>query len=278
MKRSYQILPSVFGRCVLALLCLTVPGPWSSIVSSQVVAKGAINVPSFSISVVRPTKLSDEALSVRFTNDGFEAKAVTLDLLLQYSYAMDNDQLLSLPKWATTEHFDVLAKVDPQDVETWKQLNDAQQRSAIRLLIAERFSLRAHMQVQNVSVYELTIDNKRDSAKLFESVQDKSTNSVSEPQLHLGAGTIDCDHISMNSFATVLSGEVGHTVIDKTGAHGIFSFKLKWNPLADADVADPAGLPDLFTAIREQLGLHLTFRKNEVSALVIEKAEVPTTN
>jgi uncharacterized protein (TIGR03435 family) len=72
---------------------------------------------------------------------------------------------------------------------------------------------------------------------------------------------------------------LGRPVIDRTGLTGRFDIDLEFagtGPLTAADTPDaPASV---FTAVQEQLGLKLEARKERMTVLVIEQAEMPTPN
>jgi uncharacterized protein (TIGR03435 family) len=80
----------------------------------------------------------------------------------------------------------------------------------------------------------------------------------------------------------VLSGQLNHTVIDKTGLTGDYDLKLKWTPDEDSNNTAENGAadrpPDLFTALQEQLGLKLDSAKGPVTTLVVDHAEQPSPN
>ena len=70
-------------------------------------------------------------------------------------------------------------------------------------------------------------------------------------------------------------------VIDKTGLTGKFDFDLTWRP----DLQQVGGqgvtnsdVPDIFTALQEQLGLKLESSKGPVEVLVIDSVSRPTEN
>jgi len=73
-------------------------------------------------------------------------------------------------------------------------------------------------------------------------------------------------------------------VEDQTGLQGTYDFELEWSPEvpvpADAPTL-PAANPDapsIFTAAREQLGLRLEPRKQQIDILVVDHAEHPSEN
>jgi uncharacterized protein (TIGR03435 family) len=71
--------------------------------------------------------------------------------------------------------------------------------------------------------------------------------------------------------ANQLSGQSGRPVVDETGLSGEFDFVLSWAPNANAPNAE--GLPDLFAAVQQQLGLKLERKKGSVEMLVVDHAE-----
>ena len=85
----------------------------------------------------------------------------------------------------------------------------------------------------------------------------------------------------MATLTLILSQQVGRTVVDKTGLNGRYDFTLEYglepNVRGRAEGAEPApsadGLPSVFTALQEQLGLKLEPQKRTVEFLVIDHAE-----
>jgi uncharacterized protein (TIGR03435 family) len=94
--------------------------------------------------------------------------------------------------------------------------------------------------------------------------------------------------------ARTLTGQLGSTVIDKTGLTGKYDFTLQWTPDVSqaplmagagpgaqgpgaAAPADSSG-PSIFTALEEQLGLKLESQKGPVDILVIDHVEEPSEN
>ncbi len=86
----------------------------------------------------------------------------------------------------------------------------------------------------------------------------------------------------MSDFAETLADQVNRTVIDKTGLTGVYDLKLKWTPdrllNQAADNGSTDRPPDLFTALKEQLGLKLDAAKGPVKTLVVDHAEKPSPN
>ena len=85
---------------------------------------------------------------------------------------------------------------------------------------------------------------------------------------------------TMTDLAGILSNQLERPVTDATGLKGRYEFTLSWMssvPSASADVADPG--PDVFAALRQQLGLQLEADKGLVEVLVIDRFDKdPTEN
>jgi uncharacterized protein (TIGR03435 family) len=90
----------------------------------------------------------------------------------------------------------------------------------------------------------------------------------------------------MAEFAGELQAVVDRPVVDKTGIPGRCDVALNWT-LDDFQAAhfssfpapvDRTEVPDLFTAIQEQLGLRLESTRGSVDVIVIDHVERPSEN
>jgi len=88
---------------------------------------------------------------------------------------------------------------------------------------------------------------------------------------------------------------LGRPVIDKTGFTGEFDLQLQFalddslaisrsltavpgQPEGAAQASDPPGLPSIFSALREQLGLRVDSAKGPAEVIVIDSLQRPTAN
>ena len=72
-------------------------------------------------------------------------------------------------------------------------------------------------------------------------------------------------------------GLAGRHTVDRTGLFGVYSIDLRWSP--DNVAGLPADAPpEIFTAIREQLGLRAQAATAPTEVLVIDSAERPDEN
>jgi uncharacterized protein (TIGR03435 family) len=96
--------------------------------------------------------------------------------------------------------------------------------------------------------------------------------------------------VPVSKVVEMLAGEVGRTVIDKTGLEWDFNVRLDFAPLESGAVgpapafdrdaeplSGPAGV-SIFTAVQSQLGLRLKPAKGPVSVMIVDRLERPTEN
>jgi uncharacterized protein (TIGR03435 family) len=85
---------------------------------------------------------------------------------------------------------------------------------------------------------------------------------------------------SLDEFRGMLSRLTGRPVLDRTGLTGKWDFLLTYTPpdLLRAGELPRADSPDLFTALREQLGLKLESTTGPVEMFVIDRLEPPSEN
>jgi uncharacterized protein (TIGR03435 family) len=105
-----------------------------------------------------------------------------------------------------------------------------------------------------------------------------------------GFGRMRAGGITMEQFASMISGTAQRVVLDKTGLKGYYDLALTYTPTGDQlpqgppppgapppPPIDPDG-PTFFTAIQEQLGLKLDNQRGPVEVVVIDSINQPTEN
>jgi uncharacterized protein (TIGR03435 family) len=105
-----------------------------------------------------------------------------------------------------------------------------------------------------------------------------------------GFGRMRAGGITMEQFASMISGQAQRIVLDKTGLTGYYDLALTYTPSGDQlpqgplppgapppPPIDPDG-PTFFTAIQEQLGLKLDNQRGPVEVVVIDSISQPTEN
>jgi uncharacterized protein (TIGR03435 family) len=220
---------------------------------------------SFEAASIKPhsgviTRSSDPAL----TGNRVTAMASALRDMIYTAYHVRPDQVVGLPGWATSEHYDLEATAG-------RAITVEQMRAMLQTLLAQRFQLQVHRETREIPMYSLALG--RNGPRFKESGVDE-----------MPKGSIMGDGVGMHmvvakgtmtQLASRLSGNgAGRPVMDKTGLTGIYSFKLDWVN----DTAAAGELPSLAVALQEQLGLKLEAAKGPAEFIVVDHVERPSAN
>lgn len=234
----------------------------------------------FDVASVKPAKSPDGPWRLSNTNDGLDGLNVPLLYLIQSAYGVfEKDRLLGVPSWASSENFDITAKMDPATVDALQKLSKEQRSAAIlqmfQGLMADRFKLRVHHETRELPIYLLVV------AKSGPKLQDAPPDPTGEKHplwdgtMRGGAMIMIAHQMPMQDLANRLTGPSGRKVLDKTGLAGKYEFTLQFN--LDESQSD-SSVPSLFTAIQEQLGLKFEPGKSTVDVIVVDHVERPSGN
>jgi bla regulator protein blaR1 len=251
---------------------------------------------SFEVTSVKPNTSPDRRASSRFFPGGnFTATNNTLWGLILNAYWIPEYLVSGAPDWIKSEKFDIDAKA-PADVIPPGSGDRARNdfiRRMIQTMLADRFKLAVHQETKEMPIYELVVS--KNGPKLRKAAErDCSTIPChmwgpGNPSMEGGfPGT----SVDMDDVVDILTKFTDRPIVNKSNIQGLFDIRLQWNPQPGAqsagqrnDVpgerivnADPTSLPDLFTALDEQLGLKLESRKGQVQTIVIDHVERPSTN
>ena len=183
--------------------------------------------------------------------------------------------IVNIPGWTKTEYYDITVKAPTGSTA-------AQIREMWHTLLAQRMKLSAHVEQREATVFNLVLVNGRLGPDLKKSTLDcalagPSANPANRCGFGLTSTSIVSGGATMDVLARVqLSALVRGPVTNRTGLEGYYAFALNFAAPHLAGTAPPDDLPDLFTALREQLGLKLEPEKTAVPYWVIDHVERPT--
>src|SRR5579863_5256365 len=182
----------------------------------------------------------------------------TLSECMRFAYGLVSEEQIAGPDWIRDRHFrfDILAKAPPDTPHDQILL-------MMQTLLAERFRLAIHREPKRIAHLELTAG--KGPLKLHKSADDEPGG-----RKYYGNGHLWYLHIPMDNFAMLLSRVLKQTVVDHTGIQGFYDIDLQWTP---DDAAEAGKYPDLFGAVREQLGLKLEASKEPLDVIVVDHAE-----
>lgn len=147
-----------------------------------------------------------------------------------------------------------------------------QKQAMVRALLADRFQLKAHQETRQLPEYALVL--AKDGPKFKASLVNGTTIDTGRGRLHI-AGSDD----TVGLLSRELALRLGRVVVNETNLSGRYDLALKWT--ADemaAALSATDTLPDLFTALQEQLGLKLKSTRGPVPVLVIDNVQMPSAN
>lgn len=220
-------------------------------------------------------------------------KGDPLKPVLMEAFKVKMDQIAG-PSWLDADCFEILARIPEGATRD-------QVPSMLQALLVERFKLAAHKEDRPRPGYALVVG--KSGPKLKESGASSEFEGLHAGQATFGAAPGASGikgSMTLASLAHHLSIRLGAPVQDLTGLKGTYDIDLTWapdraiepmGPFAAAYAAEHpgsadggAGAPaaptaDIFTAIRDSLGLRLEPRKEPAEVLVIDHIErVPTEN
>jgi uncharacterized protein (TIGR03435 family) len=233
-------------------------------------------VPAFEVASIKPNT-TGRRMSVESSGDRFTAFDIGLGPLVLMAYDLNVRQVSGVDH-IFGDRYDIVAKAE-------HRVRSAELRQMLQSLLADRFQLQVHWETREVPVYFLTIG--KGGPKLRPSDQpDDDIPRVRTPESAGGRETpsgISYTYESMGDFAWALSrmAWIGdRQVVDNTGLDGHYDFTLTFerNPVPTAGTDAMARLPDIVSAMKEQLGLKLESGKARVRFLVIDHVERPSAN
>jgi uncharacterized protein (TIGR03435 family) len=208
-----------------------------------------------------------------------------LDKIIAAAYDVEDYQVIGAPTWAS-DPFDITAIAGTN--ATLDQLN-----LMLRRLLAERFRLVAHIETRDMQTYQLSLADPGQPGKgLTKSAGDcgptgrgSGAGPVKGCAAWIGPGTVGFSGQPIAQLGRALGMMLQQPVIDRTGLSGGWDFDLKFSPegLPGIPMGPPGSAgpidqnsPNLFTALREQLGLRLESRRAPATVVVIDSISPPT--
>ncbi len=206
---------------------------------------------------------------------GIMATHVSVDSLIQISYAKARFLIFGLPSWAQNDEWAIVATTPRGTRPANPPIVDNDFRARLQGLLTTRFQMKWHLEKRDLPVYLLTV--VKGGPKFPE------PNGRPFRLFRIGGGAIVHDGAAkIDVLVSFLASNFERPVLDETGLAGAYNLNLKWTPDLKADAAagaaaDSAG-PSLFTALEEQLGLKLQAARRGVEVLVIDHIEKPSDN
>jgi len=206
--------------------------------------------------------------------DGYQVRCMVVKNMMSLMYKIPERQITGAPAWLSDERFDIDAKADKV-----YSLDDL--HTMFQSMLADRFGLKFHTEKKEGNIYALTIDSSGLKMKPNTDPEPFQIPLMGSPAGLTGT-RVPMQYLCWQLGQFLQNDE--RPVINMTGLTGNYDFKLVFlgelPPGFDKDQLPPEvrDRPNLFTALREQLGLKLTAQKGPVTYIVIDHIDKPSEN
>jgi uncharacterized protein (TIGR03435 family) len=252
---------------------------------------------SFEIASIKLNTSEQTRQSSRFLPGYFEARNLSLRVLIQYAYALANFQPVQGKSSILDQRFDIKATTSQTFAAPGPRGSIGPINVALQKLLAERFNLLIHHEKRAVDGYALVLaraDRGLGPKLRPSSIDCASLRRAGGPLPVRPDGTSQCsivgrgnsfmlgDGNTLAEFASSLEIYLGGPLEDRTGLMGPYEFDLtKSGKFWVISREEPVGMrpgPDLNAALREQLGLQLQRTRLDVDFVVVDRADPLTEN
>jgi uncharacterized protein (TIGR03435 family) len=166
--------------------------------------------------------------------------------LLATAYGIKSDLIFEVPGPIDSARFDIDAKIVPGPSAPEK-LTDRQRPGMLKAMLADRFGIKAHVEVKTLPVYDLVVAHSGLKIK-----PTPTSDAASDSGTHIHPTSLTANGITIAQLAGTLTGIVHRPVIDKTGLAGTYDVDLKWtsdniarSPESSTDAPVDAAPPSL---------------------------------
>lgn len=253
-------------------------------------AQDSTNAVSFEVASIRRNVAEEGPVVVAFQPGGrFVMTNAPITALLGNAYQAATHKVVGAPDWLGTESYDIQAKAPTDSTR-------AEMVQMLRTLLAERLKLSFHIEQRNEDAFNLVriapagrlgpalkrvdVDCERRAAEALKGQPPPplpvSANGLAACRFVSYDGVVLSGGMTMAQFATAVSQPAARPVVDMTGLPGRYEVTLRYRPGPVTGNDGPGDLPDVFTAIREQLGLNLRSSRTVTDTFVIDHVERPT--
>jgi uncharacterized protein (TIGR03435 family) len=220
--------------------------------------------------------------------------------LILFAYQIQGYQLVGGPDWISNTNYDIVAKMEGDPPPIRPGTGADHMMLATRTLLAERFKLKVHRETRELDIYALMMARPegKPGPKLRTAGDACSPEAIAARRgspppapgtgpvcgINVLPGRVRFGGYPLSLFAQMISNQLGRAVVDRTGLAGNWDFEMTYAappsqgplpPGVELPPSDPDA-PDLFTAVREQLGLKFESTKGPVEVLVIDGIETAT--
>jgi uncharacterized protein (TIGR03435 family) len=226
---------------------------------------------------IKPNRSGEQLASIRSTPGSFIWINNVLRSLVLRAYGVRTNELVGVPEWTLRDRYDIVIKAEG----ALSDGSEAAVQKMLQIVLAERFNFRMHRELRLTPVYVLV--TARSDGRLGPNLrpstikcEGRASPTTGRPCGLFGGPTekMVADAVTMQQLALTLASFAQRFGIDRTGIPGIFDMDLSFT--RDLSATDPDSPPNIFTAVKEQLGLELKPEHAPVNVLIIDNFDRPT--
>lgn len=249
---------------------------------------------SFEVETIKPVAKCPATTStaVELTDSGrlsIRCQPLVSFIRLAYFPRIQEGNVTGGPRWAQTELYDLVAKVDEADMTGWNAMSYRERLKAVQpqlqQLLAARFQLQTHQDAHATEAYALV--QAKGGAKLKEvpapplhpdadhpdQKQDQEEDSINPKpgSFRIVNNRLIARAVQIPNLVWLFAARSGYEdapAIDKTGLDGYYDFEMKL-----PDFNDKA---EFERQMNDQLGLRIEEHKVPLPTIVIDQAERPS--
>jgi uncharacterized protein (TIGR03435 family) len=226
----------------------------------------SLQAQTFEVASIRPSRDSNAESNLDSGKGGrLTATNITVRELIRLAFGVKDYQIERAPGWIESQGYDIAAKTAGRKNSSYED-----EQALVRGLLTDRFQLKTHRETRQSQVYLLVVD--KNGPKL------KAHNEGSGAKSRKSCGHLEGTRLTMDVISTVLSRQFERDVLNRTGLPGKYDFQLDWTPDSGPCPLAADGLPSIFTALQQQLGLKLESAKGPAEVLVIDHVDRPSEN
>jgi len=234
--------------------------------------------PNYDVSTVRVNNTGSSSSRLSIHDDLLQATNLQVEVLLEGAFDIRRDQIVGLPHWAQVERYDIAAKVVDMDAQQLRGLSQEQRRAMLQHLLVQWFHLQTHVETRTLPLLKLTV--AKEGIKFTEWQKPADDQNNTKGSMNVNNEEMTATGVQMVSLVRFLSSLTRMPVVDETGLKGAYNLHLKWQREEEGQASGlhDQGLPTIYAALTEQLGLKLASGKGPVNVLVVDDIEQPSEN
>jgi uncharacterized protein (TIGR03435 family) len=250
--------------------------------SARAGASQAPSLPGPSFEAVSVKEGTGTRVAAHWEGPRFVSAGVPLQTLIAVAYGVPLYELSGLPEWVRTVGWEInaLASRAPAPSE---------QTAFLRAILEDRFRIVARVATEERPIYTLTLATPGGRSPGLKPSEIDCVGVTGTPpvaviaqglcNLVIGPSVYTRRGVGVDALTSALRTLLRQTVVDRTGLTGLYDFDLHFRPLTAGPIPPELdGLPDLQTAVQEQLGLKLEPGRASVAVTIFDRVERPTPN